>query len=415
VSGSLHIGIVGGSIAGCAAAIALSRAGHRISVFERSSRELVGRGAGIGTPTTLFDKLVAKGYLDADLPRFEAAGYPMASRSRAAPRYGHIALTLPLEMTLVNWGDLYRNLRKRVPDALYRIGVGVTEVGFLDDSRVELVSSDGLRTNFDLVLFADGYRSLGRSVLFPNVEAQYRGYVLWRGVLEERYLSDADPLETSLYRLHYKGLPGNAVFYFVPGANGSVAKGARWVNWACYVPVPSEELPGFLVDRYGNRHTTSLPPGLMRVEEEERLKDLMEAHLPSYFGEIVDASSDTFAQPIYTVEVPAYARNRCCLIGDAGFVAPPFTGSGVFKAANNAIELGETLTGDDDLDAALSIWSQAQVSSAEKISVLGKQMEEAFVWSAPDFEGMDEEAARAWWTSAVTFPEDFRYIQGPKS
>jgi hypothetical protein len=37
-------------------------------------------------------------------------------------------------------------------------------------------------------------------------------------------------------------------------------------------------------------------------------------------------------------------------------------------------------------------------------------MEDAFVWSAPDFAEMDQAAARAWWTGAVTFPEEFRYI-----
>lgn len=37
---SLHIGIVGGGIGGLAAAIALQRAGHRATVFERSARYL---------------------------------------------------------------------------------------------------------------------------------------------------------------------------------------------------------------------------------------------------------------------------------------------------------------------------------------------------------------------------------------
>ncbi len=41
----LSIGIVGGSIAGCAAAVELMRAGHRVRVFERSPGALVGRGA----------------------------------------------------------------------------------------------------------------------------------------------------------------------------------------------------------------------------------------------------------------------------------------------------------------------------------------------------------------------------------
>jgi len=34
-------------------------------------------------------------------------------------------------------------------------------------------------------------------------------------------------------------------------------------------------------------------------------------------------------------------EGRICLMGDAGVVAPPFTGSGVFKGANNAVDLAE--------------------------------------------------------------------------
>ena len=50
---TLSIGIVGGSIAGCAAAIELTRAGHEVAVFERSTGELKGRGAGIATAISM--------------------------------------------------------------------------------------------------------------------------------------------------------------------------------------------------------------------------------------------------------------------------------------------------------------------------------------------------------------------------
>ena len=42
-----RVGIVGGSIGGCAAAVSLSRRGWDVELFERSEQELVGRGAGI--------------------------------------------------------------------------------------------------------------------------------------------------------------------------------------------------------------------------------------------------------------------------------------------------------------------------------------------------------------------------------
>lgn len=45
----LNIAVIGGSVAGLAAASLLARSGHAVSVFERSAGPLTGRGAGIVT------------------------------------------------------------------------------------------------------------------------------------------------------------------------------------------------------------------------------------------------------------------------------------------------------------------------------------------------------------------------------
>jgi 2-polyprenyl-6-methoxyphenol hydroxylase-like FAD-dependent oxidoreductase len=404
----LRVGIVGGSIAGCSAAIELGRLGARVTVLERSRGELEGRGAGIGTPTATFDRLIQRDLIDPQAPRCIVSGHPLVGCSGTTGRLGHTALTLPLDMALINWGDLWRNLRRRVAADAYRAGREVTGIEPSADG-CRLITSEG-RIDCDLAIFADGYRSLGRSILFPDARLTYRGYVLWRGVLEETELSDPEPLEDALYRLHYRDLPGNAVFYFVPGGHGSIRPGERWVNWACYVPVPDVELPEFLTDREGRRHEASLPPGSMRHSEEERLKALMEDNLPPYFSEIIRASSATFAQPIYTVEVPSYASGRAALVGDAGSVAPPFTGSGVFKATSNAVDLAEALTEHGDVDRSLDVWSAEQTATGHRLAALGRQMEAAFVWSAPDFASMAPDEAMSWWRGAVTFPEDFSYV-----
>jgi len=405
----VRIGIVGGSIAGCSAAIELSRAGHDVTVIERSLGGLKGRGAGIGTPVGTFQQLIDRDLIDPDTPRLVVSDHPLVGRRSPHDRLGHTALTLPLQMALLNWGDLWSQLRARVPDEAYVEGRTVVSAEQLDQG-VQLTAADGWNEVFDLVFFGDGYRSLGRRTLFPDVDVSYRGYVLWRGVLEEARLSDSAPLETSLYRLHYKGLPGNAVFYFVPGADGSVRQGERWVNWACYVPVSPDDLPGFLMDREGRSHEHSLPPGLMRESEQARLKGLMGEHLPSFFSDIISDSDDTFAQPIFAVSVPAYARGRIGLLGDAGSIAPPFTGSGVFKAVMNAVELVGALDTDGDVVQALEVWSAEQTRRGRRLAVLGNQMEDAFVWSAPDFSSMSEAEARTWWSAAISFPEDFSYV-----
>ncbi len=410
----LKIGIVGGSIAGCAAAIEMSRAGHDVSVFERSLGELIGRGAGIGTPASMVRSLIKRDLLDADFPYFSLSEMPFAGRTTADDRLGHTAWVMPISLALLNWGDLHRNLRRRVDDNLYHQGTAVTGAMMTGKESVQLQFDDGETATFDLAIFADGYRSLGRQLLFPQVELSYRGYVLWRGVLEEKELDDSAPLETAVPRLTYKGLSGHLILYFVPGRDGSVAKGERRVNWAAYIPVSAEELPGFLVDREGQQRTSSIPPGSMRPEEEERLKHLMQNHLPTYYSGIINASRNTFAQPIYTVDVPAYYQGRICLMGDAGALAQPFTGSGVFKGVHNAIDLAAALNSHDRIEDALAEWNSAQTQTGRRLVVLGEQMERAFIWESPDFSQLDEAETAAWWQKTVTFPKEFTYAGDSK-
>jgi 2-polyprenyl-6-methoxyphenol hydroxylase-like FAD-dependent oxidoreductase len=72
----VNVGIVGGSLAGCAAAIALGRAGCEVSVYERSRGALEDRGAGIGMPLALLRTLVERDYVDEDMACFRASRSP---------------------------------------------------------------------------------------------------------------------------------------------------------------------------------------------------------------------------------------------------------------------------------------------------------------------------------------------------
>jgi 2-polyprenyl-6-methoxyphenol hydroxylase-like FAD-dependent oxidoreductase len=412
-SSGLKIGIVGGAIAGCSAAIELTRAGHDVTVFERTPGELKGRGAGIGTPVSMLKALIEHDLLDADFPYFALADMPFIGRTSAGDRLGHTAWVLPVSLALLNWGDLYRDLRKRVPDEIYHQGFYVVGAGMSDANTAELRLQDGDVREFDLVIFADGYQSFGRRLLCPDTDIQYRGYVLWRGILDEKELDDTAPLETNIPRLTYKGLSGHLVLYFVPGHDGSVAKGERLVNWAAYIPVTAEELPDFLIDRDGRQRPGSIPPGGMRLEEENRLKKLMGDHLPTYYADIINASQGTFAQAIYTINPPAYYKGRMCLMGDAGALAPPFTGSGVFKGVHNALDLAAALQdADNNVGLALRQWEADQIKTGHHLVILGEQMEQAFIWNPIDFSKMDEESTAAWWHEAVTFPEEFSYAAG---
>jgi len=222
-------------------------------------------------------------------------------------------------------------------------------------------------------------------------------------------LTDPDELGSNCPRISYPTMPGNFVCYFVPGEDGSTRPGERLVNWAAYIPVPEDDLPTFMVDRSGRVREGAIPPGEVRPEVEEALKTAMEAELPDDYSAMVRATEHTYVQLIYTARMPAYHRGAACLIGDAGTVAPPFTGSGVFKGYNNVGSLLESFERHDDLITALEEWDVEQVRLADRLLALGEQMEQAFIWDSIDLTTADAASTEAWWHAAVQFPDDFTY------
>ena len=198
---NLNIGIVGGSIAGCSAAILLDRAGHHVDVFERSRAGLVGRGGGIGTPGPVLESLIAQDIIDADFPHLTGTAMPFIVKTPANEKLGYQPWQMPMNLKAFHWSTLWNNLRKRVPDDAYHRGQTVVNAITNDSNRVTLQFDNGSVAEFDLVLFADGYQSLGRKLLFPTININYRGYMLWRGLLPETEHYDSATLGSNVPRL----------------------------------------------------------------------------------------------------------------------------------------------------------------------------------------------------------------------
>ena len=401
----LDIAIIGGSIAGCTAAIELARLGARVTLFERSGEELKDRGAGLGIPTSVVDTFIARDLVDAALPYFPAPAFLRICRTAKESRYGRLAWAQPATLAALNWGGLYRNLRKRVPAGVYRTRQQVVGIEQVDDEAVRLRFADGDAAMFSLVVCADGYASIGRQTLFPEATLNYAGYVLWRGQLPEAALAASPPLEVGIRCVGYTG--GHGIFYFVPGADDSVAVGARLVNWGVYVAVPPAELAAFMTDKAGRVHQGSLPPGMMPLATERGLKDRLMAVMPDYYSEILQRSIDTFAYAIYDCQVPAYRRGRVCLAGDAGAFARPHSGAGALKGINDAIALSEALRSAPSLDAALAAWDAERTNINNQLVRYGNQLGAAFVTAIPDWSEMDVPAMEKWFNSVVTIQSDY--------
>lgn len=407
----MKIGIVGGSIAGCSAAILLGKAGHEVTVFERSSKSLVGRGGGIGTTPALLQQLKEDGLIDPHFPSFPIQNMPFVGKHPDFEPFGRKAWAMPMSFEVFHWNALWRSLRAKVPEGSYRSGTAVLHAE-MKEGLVALTTNHNESFEFDLVLFADGYQSMGRKLLFPDSKLQYRGYVLWRGLLSETKMPQGCPLENNIMRQSYREQPGHNVIYHIPSHNGSIQEGERVFNWAAYIAIGSDQLDKLMTDRGGTVRNGTVPPAWVHPDTEQRLKAFLCEQLPDYYAEIISKTEGSYLQVIYTLDLEAYYRDKMCLIGDAGIVIQPFTGSGIFKGYNNVKDLIRALNDSPSLEEALQSWSNLQTKSAKRILALGGQMEDAFIWKQLDFSTVDEEIVKKWWKSSVTFPDHFNYERG---
>ena len=347
--------MAGGSLGGLTAALVLRDAGCEVAVFERAARPLEGRGAGIVLHPVTARYLAERAGVDL------AAVSAPARRLRYLARDGSVAHEQPCAYRFTSYATLYRSLLGCLDPARYRLGAEV--VGFKQDREQVTVRLAGGRTvTCDLLVCADGAHSTARRLLLPAVRPAYAGYVAWRGTVEEGGLR---PRSAAALRqaITYYLLPGGGHILAYPIPGGPARDAPRLVNWVWYRNVPAARLGGLLTDRAGRRHEGSLPPGSVRGEDLDELREAARRWLPPPLAEAVTATAEPFVQVVLDVEVPRMAFGRACLLGDAAFVLRPHVAAGTAKAADDAWRLAEALAAcGGDVRAALARWEPGQLA-----------------------------------------------------
>ncbi|MEM6461319.1 MAG: NAD-binding protein [Pseudomonadota bacterium] len=377
----MKVAIIGGSLSGCAAALAFLRAGCDVEVFERSSHGLKDRGSGIDLPAPLCAELAAKGYLPSDYAYCETRSrwwqFPDGSPN------GRRLWTQPSPAVANNWGRLWTALRDGVPDDIYH--EGKTLDGF-DESEgsVAVRFTDGTQQAFDLLVGADGYHSAVRKALHPEAEPQFADYILWRGNYPEAGLGDRrliDALEREAARLIVPFPGGHSLIYTIPDFDGSDGPGKRRVNWGVYARCPRAlKLDGI----------ESEPPGSISREVFADLQSLLDVHFPPAVAALIKHSrrEDVSIQPIYDSIVDTYVSQRILLIGDAGTLTRPHTASGATKALEDALTIEALTKTVSGLSEFLARYDAERCSKARTISEIGRRIGQVQVVDTPDWASM---------------------------
>jgi 2-polyprenyl-6-methoxyphenol hydroxylase-like FAD-dependent oxidoreductase len=353
--------VIGGSISGLFAALALLRRGWDVEIFERVEGELAGRGAGIVAQPQLRTVFRAVG-LDHDVE----LGVEIRRR-KMLDRDGRVIAETECPQTLTSWDRLFRLLREAFPGERYHRGMALERVEPQGD-RVVAHFSGGASATAAILIGADGLRSTVRQQFLPNLAPLYAGYVAWRALISEQSISA--PVHRDLFAYMVFALPpGEQILgYPVAGPDDDLRPGHRRYNLVWYRPAEENtELRDMLTDASGTVHELSIPPPLVRPQIIAAMRDAARDLVPPQFQQIVGLAAQPFLQPIYDLEAPRIAFPRAAILGDAAFVARPHVAAGVVKAAEDALALAEALERCTDIESALRCYEANRIGIGRRI------------------------------------------------
>ncbi|GAA4539079.1 FAD-dependent monooxygenase [Pseudonocardia xishanensis] len=371
--------VLGGSIGGLTTALLLRDLGFTVDVYERTPTPLDGRGGGI-----VLQPDTVRWFTERSTQHPEA----LSTATEYVQYLDHDNGILHRDVrrwTYTSWGTFYRGLLADFGTEHYHLGefacgVSQTEAG----ATVRFVS--GLRVEADLVVFADGITSIGRSLLDPAATLEYSGYVGWRGTVPEQELT-ADTRALLGNAISYSVIPNSHItVYPIPGESGPQD---RLMNYVWYRNVPrGSELAEMLIDKRGFTGTVSLHPGQVQDRYVEEMRSAAAALAPAA-AEVVGRTAQPYIQVVSDVRSSRMADGRVALIGDAAAAARPHAAAGTAKAAADAWALADALeAADGDVAAALRKWEPAQLELSarllERVQDIGARSQFHNTWTPGD-------------------------------
>lgn len=343
----MHVAVIGGSLAGLAAANIFHRLGASVTVFEKFPAHFEKRGSSLG-------------FCDVSLWEY--------IRGAQMIRLGHQASRA---QGAFFYGDLWTFLYEGLPDGCVQFNHPVTDIG--NDIMNPII--DG--KTYDLAVIADGGWSAFRHLVNGDKQPEYSGYIIWRAKVNAVHIPNFQGVGAyNIGKYHAIALP-------VP-----VSDGENFVMGGLAIGAPeSDEL--VKPPREGaNRHA-------------EAAQDYT---LPSWFlpfvsrnfghcanGEVLrwftacSLKGKITPQPLYEFMAEKVVAGRLVVIGDAAHMASPATAAGAHTGMLDVAGLFQSFSlnaGLSNIDAALRMYAPEGEKRAKQLYLRSKEVSRQFAYTA---------------------------------
>ncbi|MFI2101783.1 FAD-dependent oxidoreductase [Isoptericola sp. NPDC019693] len=332
----MRVVVVGAGVGGLAAAGLLVDRGHDVEVHERADapRET---GAAFnlwsGGTAILADLGIPLDGLGTTLDTIENRSWDGRLLGRidlaaATRRFGTPQLC-------VRRLDLARRLAARLPDGTVTFRSACVGVTPRERSAVVRLA-DGTTARGDVVVGADGGRSVVRRGILDAGEPRPTGWATWQGMMPAP--PGAELVRAGFFMVGREGLAG------MFDAGGGTVQWWFDRRWTPEEPAP-ESVVADLRSRFG-RWADPVPALLDRIGDDD-------VSLYPHHGHPVTRS---------------WGRGRVTLLGDAAHLMPPTAGQGANQALEDAWVLARTLDDADDVPGALRAYERRRARRARLAS-----------------------------------------------